>query len=67
MRAVRARTGGDEVMADAQPQLLATPTAGEQESLVRENVPDPLAGEQTWPTEQVCFCAPQWFFWEKPV
>lgn len=24
-----------------------------QESLQRENVPDPLAGEQTWPTQEV--------------
>ena len=40
-------------MADVQPQLLAEPSAEAQEPLVRENVPDPLAGEQTWPTEQV--------------
>lgn len=29
----------------------ADPTV--QEGLARENVPDPLAGEQTWPTEEV--------------
>lgn len=24
-----------------------------RESLQRENIPDPLAGEQTWPTQEV--------------
>ncbi len=33
--------------------LLARPQPGQQESLVRENEVDPLAGEQTWPTEEV--------------
>ena len=33
--------------------VLAVPDPEQQESLVRENVPDPLAGEQTWPTEEV--------------
>jgi pre-rRNA-processing protein TSR1 len=33
--------------------VLATPDPMQQEALVRENVPDPLAGEQTWPTEEV--------------
>ncbi len=33
--------------------VLATPDPTQQEALVRENVPDPLAGEQTWPTEEV--------------
>ncbi|KAI7842810.1 hypothetical protein COHA_003556 [Chlorella ohadii] len=32
--------------------LLARPQPGQQESLVRENEVDPLAGEQTWPTEE---------------
>ena len=40
-------------MADAQPRLLAEPSSDAQEAIVRENVPDPLAGEQTWPTEEV--------------
>jgi pre-rRNA-processing protein TSR1 len=30
---------------------LSTPQRDTQESLQRENIPDPLAGEQTWPTE----------------
>ena len=33
--------------------MVATPDPGLQHDLVRENVPDPLAGEQTWPTEEV--------------
>ena len=33
---------------------IATPDEGMQHDLIRENVPDPLAGEQTWPTEEVC-------------
>ncbi|KAI3432659.1 hypothetical protein D9Q98_004203 [Chlorella vulgaris] len=32
--------------------VLALPDPAQRESLVRENVPDPLAGEQTWPTEE---------------
>lgn len=36
-----------------EPPVLARPDAEQQESLVRENDPDPLAGEQTWPTEEV--------------
>ncbi|KAK9859345.1 hypothetical protein WJX84_011275, partial [Apatococcus fuscideae] len=48
----RKRKGTDEVMADAQPRLLAEPSPEAQEPLVRENMPDPLAGEQTWPTEE---------------
>jgi pre-rRNA-processing protein TSR1 len=31
--------------------VLSTPRPDTQESLQRENIPDPLAGEQTWPTE----------------
>lgn len=38
-------SGGLPVLAQPQPQ--------QQESLVRENEVDPLAGEQTWPTEEV--------------
>lgn len=34
------------------PRVLATAEPSEQASLERENVPDPLAGEQTWPTEE---------------
>jgi len=32
--------------------VLAAAAPGEREALVRENAPDPLAGEQTWPTEE---------------
>ena len=51
--------GGDAVMtsADAGPgQALALPDAAAQQRVVRENVPDPLAGEQTWPTSEVRTC-----------
>ncbi|KAK9814203.1 hypothetical protein WJX72_002201 [[Myrmecia] bisecta] len=40
-----------DVATEAVP-VLARPDPQEQEALVRENVPDPLAGEQTWPTEE---------------
>lgn len=33
--------------------VLAVAAPAERESLVRLNEPDPLAGEQTWPTEEV--------------
>ena len=33
---------------------LAIPAEGAREGLQRENVPDPLDAEQTWPTEEVC-------------
>ncbi len=32
--------------------VLAAAAPGQREPLVRENAPDPLAGEQTWPTEE---------------
>lgn len=38
---------------DADPAVLATAGPEERANLDRENVPDPLAGEQTWPTEEV--------------
>ena len=45
--------------------VLARPQPGQQESLVRENEVDPLAGEQTWPTEEVgvgrCCCRVRFF------
>ncbi|KAL6767514.1 hypothetical protein ACKKBF_B35530 [Auxenochlorella protothecoides x Auxenochlorella symbiontica] len=37
---------------DADPAVLATAGPEERANLDRENVPDPLAGEQTWPTEE---------------
>eukprot|EP00884_Botryococcus_braunii_P001387 jgi/Botrbrau1/11249/Bobra.0038s0021.1 len=42
---------------DGEAPVLATPNPDLQESLVRENVPDPLAGEQTWPTDEELGCA----------
>lgn len=33
--------------------VLAAAEPAAREALVRENAPDPLAGEQTWPTEEV--------------
>ncbi|GAB4814739.1 hypothetical protein N2152v2_001785 [Parachlorella kessleri] len=42
----------DDAGGAGQPAVLATADPGSQESLRRENVPDPLAGEQTWPTQE---------------
>ena len=48
------RLGMDAVRADEhQLVMLARPDAQRLESLARENLVDPLAGEQTWPTEEV--------------
>lgn len=49
------RRGGDSMDSDdsGQNQVIRclTPDPMKQEELIVENVPDPLAGEQTWPTE----------------
>ncbi|CAN4123081.1 unnamed protein product [Withania somnifera] len=49
------RKGGDlmesDDMSEAQVISCLTPDPMKQEPLLVENVPDPLAGEQTWPTE----------------
>jgi AARP2CN (NUC121) domain len=47
--------GGAEAMdaSGGQAPVLATADLSAREPLTRENVPDPLAGEQTWPTEEV--------------
>eukprot|EP00879_Flechtneria_rotunda_P011793 GHRR01012320.1.p1 GENE.GHRR01012320.1~~GHRR01012320.1.p1 ORF type:complete len:633 (+),score=247.02 GHRR01012320.1:2-1900(+) len=49
----------DAVMSDAAgaagntaTPVLAVPNPEQQEHCIRENVPDPLEGEQTWPTEE---------------
>lgn len=42
-----------ETRSETDVPVLATPDPAQQESLVREIAPDPLAGEQTWPTEEV--------------
>jgi len=48
--------GGDAAMGDASGAgdgvTLQAPDAAHREVAVRENIPDPLAGEQTWPTEE---------------
>ena len=52
-RMERRGQGGDVVMGvDEDSATLAMADAGQLESLDRENVPDPLAGDQTWPTEE---------------
>lgn len=48
----RQRKGDDPMGEDGSPPVLACPCEEEREVLVRENIPDPLAGEQTWPTEE---------------
>jgi hypothetical protein len=40
--------------------VLAVPDPAQQEPLTRENNVDPLAGEQTWPTEEVRRCGGCW-------
>ena len=40
---------------DQSPAVLATADKAERESLQRENQPDPLDAEQTWPTEEARF------------
>ena len=42
----------DTPAAEEPAALLAQSNAGLRQTVVRENVPDPLAGEQTWPTEE---------------
>lgn len=55
---VRREVGGsgDMDMGDAeaeeQPWMVAVADPALREPLDRENQPDPLAGEQTWPTEE---------------
>ncbi|KAF8061341.1 tsr1 [Scenedesmus sp. PABB004] len=53
-RGQRGPGAGDADMADAggAAPVLALPDPAQQEPCVRENEPDPLAGEQTWPTDE---------------
>lgn len=37
---------------DVEPVLLAEPDSSDADSLVSTNIPDEMAGEQTWPTEE---------------
>ena len=41
------------ITAEEEARVLATADHDQREPLTRENVPDTLAGEQTWPTEEV--------------
>ena len=51
------RRAPDQAIMDADgaggSRMVVVPDPAQQESLARENVPDPLAGEQTWPTDNV--------------
>lgn len=50
----RGEAGGSAMEAEGgEPPVLARADPDGREPLVRENVADPLAGEQTWPTEEV--------------
>ena len=50
---VAARRGGDATMGDASGgDVLSVPDPAHCEVAIRENIPDTLAGEQTWPTEE---------------
>lgn len=53
--AKRSRGEANMEVDDQGPAVLATADEAERESLQRENQPDPLDAEQTWPTEEVCF------------
>jgi len=54
--ATRPTAGGDAGMGDegfmGPPTMLALPDPSARDTLDRENVPNPLEGEQTWPTEE---------------
>ncbi|KAK7868139.1 hypothetical protein R5R35_003016 [Gryllus longicercus] len=42
----------DKIMEGEEEKLLERVDPNRQESLVSENIPDPMEGEQTWPTEE---------------
>jgi len=44
-------------MADSGARVLAVADPAARQGVVRLNTPDPLAGEQTWPTTEVCVCS----------
>lgn len=52
-------TGSEEAMEASGPgaAVLAAADPSQQEPLERENQADPLAGDQTWPTEEVRGCS----------
>lgn len=55
---VKRSGGANSMKVDGQdPAMLATANEAERESLQRENQPDPLDAEQTWPTEEACSSA----------
>jgi pre-rRNA-processing protein TSR1 len=45
-------TSHEQMEEDVKTLAVASADPSQLESLVRENIPDPLAGEQTWPTEE---------------
>lgn len=44
-------------MAGSGAGVLAVADPAARQGVVRLNTPDPLAGEQTWPTTEVCICS----------
>ncbi len=44
-------------MAGSGARVLAVADPAARQGVVRLNTPDPLAGEQTWPTTEVCVCS----------
>lgn len=52
MKPDKQRQNGDVDMTESEPALLAEEDPNRQEDLTTENTPDPLEGEQTWPTEE---------------
>lgn len=53
--ASRKRSSSQMQVDGGDPTGLATADPALRDSLERENVPDPLDAEQTWPTEEVCY------------
>jgi pre-rRNA-processing protein TSR1 len=51
----RGRTAAGEAMDAEGPglRMVVLPDEAMREEVIRENVPDPLVGEQTWPTDRV--------------
>ncbi len=51
-------TKGDSSMEASGPGLVVFPDPASRDEVIRENEADPLAGEQTWPTDMVRSCFP---------
>ncbi|KAJ3181795.1 hypothetical protein HDU87_000813 [Geranomyces variabilis] len=52
MKAILSSTAHAAGGMEVEEEVLDAPIAGQQETLVFENEPDPMEGEQTWPTEE---------------